>query len=254
MRVMCICNPRNRKLNAIMDIVASIYAIGKYFKGGIVIHILGIIPARGGSKGIIDKNIHLLDGKPMIEYTINATKNSMVDDWFVYTDKYLQYRTLGIRRKKKYSKGEPGSVLRWLPIAIAQYEEKTRRHVDAIVLLQPTCPLRTTEDINDAITLYQAYHKEFNCLVSVVAEPNLKKFYNADGYAIKSQSAYDRHVDKDMYKRNSAIFIIKRSFFDKAHKLFDNHPLLYVMPKMRSVDVDTMDDIELAEAIIQYGR
>jgi CMP-N-acetylneuraminic acid synthetase len=141
-----------------------------------------------------------------------------------------------------------------LPIAIAQYEEKTRKHVDAIMILQPTCPLRTTEDINDAIMLYQTYYKDFNCLVSVETAPHIKKFYNADGYAMGSESAYDRHVDKDMYKRNSAVFIVKRSFFDKAHKLVDHHPLLYVMPKMRSVDVDTMDDMELAEAIMQYGR
>jgi len=115
--------------------------------------VLGLIPARGGSKGIKDKNIYPLCGKPLIEYTIEAAEKSELDDWFVFTDKYTQYRTYGIKRPANYSKGEYASILKWLRYAVEQYE-KVKQSIDAVMILQPTSPLRSVDDIDNAIQLF----------------------------------------------------------------------------------------------------
>jgi len=204
--------------------------------------ILGIIPARGGSKGIKDKNIYPLCGKPMIEYTIQAAEKSMLDDWFVFTDKYTEYKTYGIIRPSKMSKGKKEDIFTWLPYAIEQYELMFDKCVDAIMLLQPTSPLRTVNDIDGAIECFND-----NQLIES------DSLYS--GYLLRLKTKdkrFNKATDKAHFQRNGAIFITRRDLLNKG-KLWSDNVIEYVMPSYRSVDVDDMDDVFIAGSILKNG-
>ena len=157
----------------------------------------------------------------------------------MFTDKYTQYRTYGIKRPPEYSQGEHGSVLHWMEYCIDKYQTMCYTVVENVCLLQPTSPLRTAEDINNAIDLFR--NSDAHSLVS--------------GYymRIKTDSKIDSKNLDHHFQRNGAIFIFDKEVL-KSGKLFDESSIKYEMPKSRSVDVDTQDDMEMAEAIIEYRR
>lgn len=198
--------------------------------------ILGIIPARGESDKIKDKNIRLLNGTPLIEYTICHAMLSLLSDWFVFTEKYTNYKTLGIKRLTKFSQGEYNSVIHWLPYAISQYEQLKQCYVDVVCLLQPTSPLRTYVDIDRAINLF---------IMSGV-----HSLTSGSLMRIKVDNKVDGKGNKEHYQRNGAIFM-----FDKYQistgKLFDKNTYKMVMPKSRSIDIDTLEDFFIAESLLK---
>ena len=198
--------------------------------------ILGIIPARGESDKIKDKNIQLLNGTPLIEYTVCHATLSLLSDWFVFTEKYTNYKTLGIKRLTKFSQGEYNSVIHWLPYAISQYEQLKQCYVDVVCLLQPTSPLRTYVDIDRAINLF---------IMSGV-----HSLTSGSLMRIKVDNKVDGKGNKEHYQRNGAIFM-----FDKYQistgKLFDKNTYKMVMPKSRSIDIDTLEDFFIAESLLK---
>jgi CMP-N,N'-diacetyllegionaminic acid synthase len=193
---------------------------------------LAIIPARGGSE-FKDKNIKPLCGIPLIEHTIEAVTKSRLTDWFVFTDKYTQYKTLCINRLTKHSKGAYNSVVEWLPYAISEFERVSNKEVEDICLLQPTSPLRTYTDIDNAVSMYFLSGKD--SLVS--------------GYYMRIKTNEVDHKTKPLhFQRNGAIFIFKKSMVETG-RLWNNDTVLFEMPKSRSIDIDTEDDFFIAEAI-----
>jgi len=136
--------------------------------------ILAIITARGGSKGILHKNIKLLNGKPLISYTIeSALKSKLIDEVIVSTDDdkiseiSKQYgATVPFKRPKIFAKDSSSSesviihTLNWL-------ETKNQKFFDLFILLQPTSPLRTYKHIDNALKCFNR-NKLANTLYSVV--------------------------------------------------------------------------------------
>jgi CMP-N,N'-diacetyllegionaminic acid synthase len=201
--------------------------------------ILGIIPARGNSQTIKDKNIYPICGKPLIEYTIDAAKDSILNDWFVFTDKYTQYKTLDIERPKQLAEGQHNSVVHWLPYAIKSYETKTGNKVDAVCLLQPTSPLRTCNDINKAITVYKQTYST--------------SLYSGYDLPLKHKNKiFSKWENIPHFQRNGGIFITDIRLL-KDGVLWDQYALEYTMPKVRSIDIDTMEDMKTAESLIRNG-
>jgi CMP-N-acetylneuraminic acid synthetase len=124
------------------------------------------------------------------------------------------------------------------------------RPVDAVMTLQPTSPLRTAEDINKALEVW--YSVRSRCLVSVCEGIHPKKSYDAQGRPFFEQVPYDKHRDL-VYTRNGAIFITSIDLLNEG-RLFDESPHLYLMPKTRSVDVDDLEDLAIAEALLKCGH
>ena len=209
--------------------------------------ILGIIPARGGSKGIPFKNIHLLNGKPLIEYTIEAAQESMLSDIILTTDDYKiveRFDNYTIRPPELAQDDTP--MLPVIQHALKEYGKS----VDAVMILQPTSPLRTVEDINTAIALFNKGNSE--CLVSVCNGIHPMKSYTMEDKPLMEQIPYDKHLH-GCYTRNGAIFITSKKLLDSG-RLFDDRPLLYVMPKTRSIDIDDYEDLEMAEALLRRAK
>ena len=134
--------------------------------------ILGIIPARGGSKGIPKKNIKLLNGKPLIAYTIEAALASNLDRVIVSTD---CKEIAGISKEygaeviiRSFNLAEDTTPT--LPV-LQHVVSKLEVEFDAVMTLQPTSPLRTSKHINEAIELFES-DKEVDSLVSVVEVPH----------------------------------------------------------------------------------
>lgn len=223
---------------------------------------LAIIPARSGSKGIKDKNIKELNGKPMIAYTIEAAiKSYIFDDIVVSTDseKYAQIsRKYGARvpflRPDNLATDDASSkdviehVLKRLL--------KEGKKFDYFALLQPTSPLRNKNDIIEAVDLL--FLKNANAVISVCETDHSPLWTNTlcenlqiDNF-IKKEVRNSRRQDLPKYYRlNGAIYIAQTDYFLKYKDWFKEKSYAYIMPKERSIDVDNILDFRLAEIILQ---
>jgi len=217
--------------------------------------IVGIILARGGSKGLPGKNIISLKGRPLIAWTITAALQSAVFDRVVVSsddDKILavanRYGALVVKRPKKLATDR----IRPEP-AIVHTLEKLRDSdgyiPDIITLLQPTSPLRDAQDIKNAAELMIAKAPEAVVSVLEIDRRLLKSF-------IPDDSGYLTHFTKagfmlmrrqdlpPVYFTNGAIYMVEARFFLKTRSLFPKRVLPYVMSQEKSYDVDTKKDLE----------
>lgn len=210
---------------------------------------LGIITARAGEHGATNKNLFQLNGKPLIEYTIDVALklNYELKIPFILTtddnhilSSYVNGRITGIRRPDELCQKDTPS-LPVLQHAVKTYEEHTKETVDSILLLQPTSPLRTFLDVANAISLYRK-NTYANSLYS--------------GYKLKIKhkgKVFDKHKAEPHFQRNGAIFIASRQLVMEQGKLWDEYPVEYEMPFARSVDIDTLEDFFIAESLIKNG-
>lgn len=221
--------------------------------------VLGIIPARGGSKGVPHKNIIDIGGKPLICYSIEAglqaKKKGLIEELVVSTD---DENIAEISRKAgadvpfmrpDYLSNDTAKSVDAMIHAYNFYKDKGREF-DTILLLQPTTPLRTATDIQESLNIFEeegasslisCFKEEYICdLVSYHKDGNraiaLNPMHNGGG----------RRQDlPDLYVRNGAIYITTVSQMIENHRVFDDVPAIYVMPKDRSVNIDCMDDVEM---------
>jgi len=221
--------------------------------------IIAIIPARGGSKGIPHKNIKNLGGEPLIAYTIGvALKSKYLDHIFVSTE---DPEIAEISRKY-------GAQVIDRPPALAEDTSKT---VDAIlhaveyvegegiqpyivVLLQPTSPLRNTEDIDAAVKLF--LDNECDSVISV-CEPDHSPFWCFTLNGKYLQPLFDKNFDttrrQDLPKvvmPNGAIYVSSPGFIREYEGFYGDRTIPYCMPPERSIDIDTPLDFTVAEVLI----
>ena len=216
--------------------------------------ILAMIPARGGSKGIKDKNITPLAGKPLITYTIEAALQSRyIDRVVVSTD---SEKIASVAR----AAGADVPFLR-----PAELASDTARSIDAVlhcirvcqgdifVLLQPTSPLRTAEDIDAAIETFIAHGEKGLCSVNEIGDhPILTRMMDGDGMLqplLNTNSTVRRQDMPTFYHVNGAIYINRIDEINRDTSFNDN-PVGYVMPRERSVDIDTVEDLRIAEMLL----
>lgn len=191
-----------------------------------------------------------MNGRPLITYTVDAARQSKLDDFVVSTDcpKIARFGKSIIRPPELAQDETP--MLPVIQHAVAVYEMAHGVTVDATATLQPTSPLRLTEDIDKAIELFRC--NNYDSLVSVNTGIHPVKSYTEQWEPFLEQTPYDKHKQK-CYTRNGAIFLTSRKLLDDG-RLFSDRPLLYLMPKSRSVDVDDMDDLLIAESILRKGE
>ena len=222
--------------------------------------VLAIIPARGNSKSIKLKNIVNLNGKPLIEYTINAAKRSkQIDDLIVSTDnkkikkicEKLKCQVPFLRPKKLASDFTPT-----FPVILhaLNFMEKTlKKEYEYILLLQPTSPLRTFTDIDESIKKIKK-QKKFDSLVSVSeVGPNhpyrMKVIKNKKLINFFEQGFEDmrpRQKLPKIYIRNGAIYIIRKKILLKKKSLVGYNTLPHIMKKNNSINIDSLEDLLLA--------
>mgnify|MGYP006090038449 FL=1 len=215
---------------------------------------LGIIPARGGSKGIPKKNIKLLNGKPLIAYTLEAALSSTIDRVVVSTDCQeiaqvaKQFGVEVIIRPSELAKDSTPT----LPV-LQHIVNNINETFDAVVTLQPTSPLRVAKHINEAIELFKNDDMA-DSLVSVIEVPHNympEKLMDIKGkYLVGNSEAKRRQEINRAYARNgAAIYITKASRLDDY--IFGGNILPYFMEKINSVDIDYIEDWEIVECLLK---
>lgn len=223
---------------------------------------LAIIPARSGSKGYKDKNIAVINGRPMLDYTIKAAiKSNCFDAVMVSTDSE-KYAKVAIEcgaevpflRSPENSTDQAGSwdVVREV---LQRYEDEGKQF-DYVVLLQPTSPLRDDVDIRNAFVVLQ--QEEVRNVVSVapVAHPvqwcfRLEKECSLEEYA-NSPYCQMRRQDLDVYyQENGAIYIVDAERIrDNQYNFYKDHCYAYIMSREHSLDIDSEMDMKILNAIL----
>ena len=222
---------------------------------------LAIVPARGGSKSIPRKNLVLLNGKPLIYWTLcEAEKSQYITDVVVSSedDEILNttkdYGFDIVKRPDFLAKDDT----RTEPVLldVLEHLQKKGKTYDFLVLLQPTSPLRKAEDIDNAIEIL--LEKNATSLISVyVPEHSPYKAFkqNKDGYLegiVDNETPFmPRQSLPQTYYPNGAIYIVDTSYFLKSKKLFSQKTIPYVMSKEKSIDIDTISDLENAEGLLK---
>lgn len=221
--------------------------------------VLAIIPARSGSKGIKDKNIRELCGKPLIAYTIEAALNSKVCDSVIVSTDSEKIATIA----RKYgaevpflrSKANASDTSKTIDAIIEVIDslKKIGRSYDIVVLLQPTSPLRDSEDIINCLNKFFEYDMASIASISEISEhPILFRKYN-NGALIKerNQNSTVRRQDFDkIYKINGAIYINLASEINE-NLSFNDNKYGYIMSDLHSIDIDTEIDLKFAEFLIK---
>jgi CMP-N-acetylneuraminic acid synthetase len=208
--------------------------------------IVSLIPARGGSKEIPDKNIINLKGKPLIYYTIQASKNSSVDETWVSTNSSKisviseGYGANIIKRPNKISKDDSKSEEALLHFA-------KRVDFDILVFIQATSPLLTSEYINIGLDMMKKYDSVF----SVTREhwiPRWNKKHEPDGWDIQKRPM--RQDVEEKFLENGAFYITKKQSLLKSKLRYSGKIGMVEMPLNLSFQIDTQDDLELVGKLL----
>ncbi len=224
---------------------------------------IAIIPARGGSKGLPGKNIRPLNGKPLIAYAVEAAlKAKHIDRVIVSTDDE-QIAKVAVQYGAELPFMRPAELATDTAMAVDNYiytigrlEKESGKPIDAFVVLQPTSPLRIAEDIDNAVELFQS--KDADSVVSYCKEDHpitWHKYLDEEGrfvnlFEVTLKNRQDLRVS---YYPNGAVYVFKTSII-RERKYFTDKSYAYVMPKSRSVDVDTIDDFEYAEFLLRKQK
>ena len=217
--------------------------------------VLAVIPARGGSKGLLGKNILPLAGKPLIAWTIeSAIESKYIDKCIISTDDQeiadisLKYGgDVPFMRPSELATDKANSN-----DVIIHTIEAIEEKYDLIILLQPTSPLRNSFDIDNALELLE--NKHAGALVSMVEIRHPVEWtarISGDLHIpelVTTLSKNTRRQDfEKRYELNGAIYISKLDLFIKQNSFISNHTIAYIMPPERSIDIDDKLDFDFAE-------
>jgi len=219
---------------------------------------LCVIPARCGSKGIPFKNIVDLCGKPLISYTIDIAlrlkAEGLLDTIIVSTD-CIEIanisKSLGANVPFLRPKEISGDKARSADLALHAVDHFDSKNIkfDTIIILQPTSPLRIYEDCLKSIKIFNTNQE--NSLISTYKEETINElimYYKENNRAIPYKRDHSKGITRqehgEVYIRNGAIYITKVDYLKKEKNIISNTPLIYVMSKERSINLDTPEDLE----------
>jgi CMP-N,N'-diacetyllegionaminic acid synthase len=219
--------------------------------------VLGIIPARGGSKGVSRKNLRELDGKPLLAWTIEAALASRLDRVLVSTDDpEIAAAAVAWGAEAPFLRPADLATDSASSIPVLQHAvrfcEASGETVDAVMMLQPTSPMRLASDIDGALEKMEA-DPACDSVISVVpvSEYPARMKYLENGVLVDPPfcEAYENQPRQElvpMYIRSGAIYLVRRSVLMEKSSLKGARCLAQILPKDRSVNIDNPSDLELA--------
>ncbi len=225
---------------------------------------LAIIPARSGSKGLRDKNIKLLNGRPLLAYSIDAALSSgMFEHVMVSTDSG-EYSVIAQKlgacvpflRSPQLADDEASS---WDVVrdVISRYEE-VGEEFDTVALLQPTSPLRTADDITAGYQVMRG--KDADVVISVCEtccsplwSNTLPENGSMEGFLRLDLISKPRQSLPVYYKINGALYIVRTTYLKTCQSIYGKKSFALIMSRERSVDIDDEIDFVIAEALMEYS-
>ena len=224
---------------------------------------IAVIPARSGSKGLPDKNIRIINGKPLLAYTIEAALNSGCFDTVHVSTDSEKYADIA----KEYGADVP--FLRSAELAsdtantwdavrevLNRYAE-TGKAFDTVMLMQPTTPLRTGTDVQEAYRLMR--EKKARSVISVCEVDHsplwcdtIPESGNMKGFGRKDLAWVTRQELKPFYRVNGAIYLltVTDNTIAADDDIYENDCYALFMDRKKSVDIDCEDDLELVEFML----
>lgn len=226
-----------------------------------------VISARGGSKGLPNKNIKKIVGKPLIAWSIEqALSSKSIDKVYVCTDSkkianiankyganvpFLRPKNLATSSTNKFQ------VFKYFLKKIKKFEKK---EIDIYVDLDCTNPLRDVKDIENSIKLFNKFCSTIDCVLSVSEARKNPYFnlleYNKDGYLqiskkIKKKNVNRRQEAPKVLEHVANIYVMKPKFIEKKNNLFEGNIIGYDVPQSKSLDIDSSFDYEIIEHLLK---
>lgn len=222
--------------------------------------LLAVIPARGGSKGLPGKNIRFLCGKPLICYAVDTARSILEDvDICISTDssdikQVVEEYGLNVPFLRPAALATDTATTNDVLLhALDFYEQKGQRY-NAVLLLQPTSPLRSDRQVKEAVDIFQ----DGVDMVMGVKESHAAAVMcheSDEGWleVTLSHKATRRQDVKTYYEVNGAVYVISvKALKEKGLPNFTKR-IKYVMPAENSIDIDTLLDFEMAEFLLSKG-
>ena len=217
--------------------------------------VLAVIPARGGSKGIIDKNITPFAGRPLIDWTIECAKNSRFVDRLVLSseDPKIIEAALTAGCDVPFTRPKELATDHTQTIEVIVDVLNRIHGYDLVVLLQPTSPLRVPEDVDDCIEMLVKNDAPAAVSVCPAAEHpfltySLSHQRCLKGFLPQPKSTSLRRQDlPEAFVLNGAVYVARISWLQEKFAFISEETLGYVMPRNRSIDIDDETDLLAAE-------
>lgn len=224
--------------------------------------VLGIIPARGGSKGVPGKNTMLIEGKPLIAYAIEVGQKSQLDCLVVNTNDQKiakvakEYGCRVVMRPQELA-SDTANVVDTVLHTLRIFEEQNKLF-DAVLLLQPTAPLRKPQDVDSAIKLLKDRKTDGVISMSAVGDIHPARMYRIDnGITECEMPAFETSRRQDLptrYVRNGCIYLIRTEVIKKEKTLIPQSKTALIMDSRWSVNVDTEIDVVVLKALIKKWK
>ncbi len=229
--------------------------------------ILGIIPARGGSKGIPKKNIKMIAGKPLIAWTIEPALSAPCLDRVILSTDDEQILKIGREHGAETPFLRPAEIAQDDTTDMPVYEhtlnwlaDNEQFYPDIIVWLRPTTPFRTSEDIEQAVEILIKKKPDW---VRSVCEVDYHPYWmykpNGDMMepfidGIKIENYIRRQLLPPAFRLNGVVDVAWRSTILEKKLLYSGVIAPYIMPLDRSIDIDTELDLKISEMMMTKGR
>lgn len=219
---------------------------------------LYLIPARGGSKGIPHKNIKLLNGKPLIYYSIEIARQLASDEDICVSTDDNEIKSVaenyGLKvpfLRPDYLASDTATTSDVIVHALDYYAQKGINY-DIVVLLQPTSPLRSVQNVKDCLLLYTSDLD----MVTTVKESSVSAVLckeNSDGYLeqVIGENDVRRQDAEKLYEYNGAVYVINASAVKEKGLGGFTKIKKSIMEAEMSVDIDNMLDWMLVETILR---
>lgn len=226
--------------------------------------VLAIIPARGGSKGLPNKNIKELCGKPLIVWTIEKAKLSKyIDELIVSTD---SQQIANIARSvrcnipflRPQSISDDTTPMYEVVLHSIEYFERTNKTFDIVILLEPTSPLREDDDIDKMLEKLNEFYEIFDAIVSV-GEVNehpsiMKRIFNEKlyPYCKELDMALRRQDNEPAYFPYGVAYISKTKSFKEEKTFYQKRTTYYKIKRYQNYEVDSIYDFLAIENIMKH--
>ncbi len=214
--------------------------------------LLAVIPARYGSKRLKKKNLLQIKKKSLIEHTYQiAKKSKYIDEIIICTESEIIKKKIShiIEKKKIIMRPRYLSKSNISGSKVVTHLLKKKNNYDFVILLQPTSPLRTTNDIDKSI--YKTYKSKIDSLVSVYKSKRNRKFPVSIINNRLSKPKKFKKGNKFNHYLNGAIYISKVKSILKNKSFFSKNTGFYLMPESRSIDIDFKKEFLKAKKIIE---
>jgi len=224
--------------------------------------VLGLIPARGGSKGVPGKNKKKVCGKPLIEYSIEeALYCKLIDEIWVSTDDEelisiaKRYENIRIHIRETNLATDISPIIDTIFAVL----KASKRKWEAVVLLQPTSPIRYAQQIDEAIKMLKC-NPEANSVISVCAMNDVhpSRMYWREGNSLQpiipEAEEKRRQEITPAYFRNGAIYVTRTSALLRERKVMTKPSIAYEMPSSQLLNIDEPRDLLIAETLINAWK